>query len=171
MAGPAGWGTSLPPAPGVVLAGQAPEGVLTSLYRRARVVAYVPLREGFGLPVVEAMACGAPVVSSPVPSAGGASLEVDPLDVDAIAAALVSAATDEARRAELHRGRRGPGRRPDLGARRPPPRRAVDGDGRRMSGASPPAPVRVSLDASAIPDPAGGAGRYVLALAAGPGRA
>jgi glycosyltransferase involved in cell wall biosynthesis len=53
------------------------------------------------LPVVEAMACGAPVVASPVPSAGGAGLRVDPLDVDAIAAALVSAATDEGLRAEL----------------------------------------------------------------------
>ena len=101
VAGPAGWGPAVRPRPGVVLAGHTGGGVLTALYRRARVMAYVPLGEGFGLPVAEAMACGAPVVSSPVPSAGGAALEVDPLDVEAIAAALVAAATDEGRRAEL----------------------------------------------------------------------
>ena len=47
------------------------------------------------------MACGAPVVASAVPSAGGAALEVDPFDVDGIAAGLVEAATDEGRRAEM----------------------------------------------------------------------
>jgi glycosyltransferase involved in cell wall biosynthesis len=101
VVGPQGWGPALAPGPGVVLAGSAAGGVLTSLYRRARVVAYVPLREGFGLPVAEALSCGTPVVASPVPSAGGATLEVDPFDVDAIADALVTAATDEGRRAEL----------------------------------------------------------------------
>ena len=101
VAGPEGWGPAVRPSPGVLLAGNITGGALTALYRRARVVAYVPLREGFGLPVAEAMACGAPVVASPVPSAGGAALEVDPFDVDAIAAALVAAATDDACRTEL----------------------------------------------------------------------
>jgi glycosyltransferase involved in cell wall biosynthesis len=101
VAGPAGWGPAVQPGPGVVLTGLVQGGTLTSLYRRARVMAYVPLREGFGLPVAEAMSCGAPVVASSVPSSGGAALEVDPFDVDAIAAALVGAATDEGRRVEL----------------------------------------------------------------------
>lgn len=101
VAGPPGWGPTVQPGPGVVLAGFAAGGVLTSLYRRARVMAYVPLREGFGLPVAEAMSCGTPVVASPVPSSVGAALEVDPFDVDAMADALVVAATDDGRRADL----------------------------------------------------------------------
>ena len=102
VVGPPGWGPALAPAPGVVLAGRADEAVLSALYASARVVAYVPLAEGFGLPAVEAMSAGAPlVVSSGVPSATPAVTGVDPFDVDAIAGALFRAGTDEAWRAEL----------------------------------------------------------------------
>ena len=69
--------------------------------QKARCCAYVPIVEGFGLPVVESMAQGTPVVSSPVPSSGGASLEVDPTDVSSIAEGLVAAAGDEVTRAGL----------------------------------------------------------------------
>ncbi|HEX2273218.1 MAG TPA: glycosyltransferase family 1 protein, partial [Acidimicrobiales bacterium] len=79
VVGPSGWGEQAPPAgEGVVLAGPVEAATLAALYARARVVAYVPLVEGFGLPAVEAMAAGAPVVASPMPSTGGAALEVDP---------------------------------------------------------------------------------------------
>lgn len=93
---------------GVVAAGMVPDGVLAGLYEGARAFAYVPLTEGYGLPPMEAMVAGVPVVASTgVPSAdpepGGepAALRVDPLDVDAIAEALVRAASDEALREEL----------------------------------------------------------------------
>ena len=103
VVGPHGWGptVSVTAGTGAVLAGPAGDGVLSALYRRARLLAYVPLREGFGLPVVEAMACATPVVASPVPSAGGAAMEVGPLDVDAMASALLRVATDDALRADL----------------------------------------------------------------------
>jgi len=102
VVGPAGWGDDLVPAPGVVLTGPVAPSVLAGLYAGARCVAYVPLYEGFGLPVVEAMAACTPVVASVhLPGSGGAALEVDPTDVGAMAAALVTAAGDDRRRAEL----------------------------------------------------------------------
>ncbi len=103
VVGPAGWGTGVaaPPGSGIVLAGPVPAAVLSSLYRRARALVYVPLHEGFGLPPVEAMSVGTPVVASPVPSTAGAALEVDPYDVGAMADALVRVAGDEGCRAEL----------------------------------------------------------------------
>jgi glycosyltransferase involved in cell wall biosynthesis len=101
VVGPPGWGAAVQPPAGVLLAGRTGDATLAGLYARARCLCYVPLAEGFGLPVVEAMAAGTPVVSSAVPSAGDASLLVDPLDVAAIAAGIVRAASDEARRGEL----------------------------------------------------------------------
>ncbi len=57
-----------------------------------------PSIEGFGLPPVEAMALGTPVVASPLPSTAGAAFEVDPLDTDSIAGGLLAVATDEGER-------------------------------------------------------------------------
>ena len=101
VVGPSGWGEDLAPEPGVVLAGQVPGSVLAGLYGRARLVAYVPLMEGFGLPAVEAMYACAPVVASPMPSTADAAFEVSPTDVDAIADALVQVAGQEGVRSQL----------------------------------------------------------------------
>ncbi|MEL6614648.1 MAG: glycosyltransferase family 1 protein [Bacteroidota bacterium] len=78
---------------------------LRALYRRATGFLYVSRLEGFGLPILEAMASGGAVVTSSVSSmpevAGDAALLVDPLDVDAIAGAAVRLATDVDLRADL----------------------------------------------------------------------
>ena len=84
---------------------------LSRLYRRARIFAFPSLDEGFGMPVLEAMAWGVPVVASNCSAlpevAGDAALLVDPLDTEAIAAALTALATQESLREDLMaRGRR-----------------------------------------------------------------
>ena len=75
---------------------------LPALYSAASLLAYVSLYEGFGLPVLEAMACGTPVIGSNVSSipevVGDAGLLVDPLDVDAIAAGLIGLLKDASAR-------------------------------------------------------------------------
>ncbi len=101
IVGPAGWGDRLQAATGVVQTGAVTSGILSALYAGARLLAYVPLVEGFGLPPVEAMAAGTPVVASKLPSTHGAALEVDPYDVASIAEGLVVAATDDGERTRL----------------------------------------------------------------------
>lgn len=101
LVGPTGWGRQVQPSPGVTLAGTVSPPELAGLYALSRLVAYVPIIEGFGLPPVEAMAVGSPVVTSPLPSTGGASFEVDPGDTESIAEGLLRVATDERQRAGL----------------------------------------------------------------------
>lgn len=78
---------------------------LASLFSRASIFAFPSLDEGFGMPVLEAMAHGVSVVTSTTSAlpevAGDAAILVDPLDTDAIGDALVSLASDSARRAAL----------------------------------------------------------------------
>ncbi len=78
---------------------------LEDLYRRARIFAFPSLDEGFGMPVLEAMAHRIPVVTSHCSAlpevAGTAALLVDPRDTEALAAALVRLAADDALREEL----------------------------------------------------------------------
>jgi glycosyltransferase involved in cell wall biosynthesis len=83
---------------GVRILGFVEEAELPALYRNAAVFAFPSLHEGFGLPVLEAMACGVPVVCSGVSSlpevAGDAALLVDPQDTDELAAVLRRALED-----------------------------------------------------------------------------
>jgi glycosyltransferase involved in cell wall biosynthesis len=103
IAGPKGWGPELPDTPGVVLTGWVGDQVLPGLYAAADAFCYPSLYEGFGLPPVEAMAAGTPVVAGAYEAAdeilGEAALIVDPLDPEALAAALNRAVTDRGWRA------------------------------------------------------------------------
>ena len=89
----------------VILTGYVSDDDLPKLYRQATAFVYPSLFEGFGLPPVEAMACGTPVVTSNVSSlpevTGDAALLVDPLDQASIEAALLKITGDEALRARL----------------------------------------------------------------------
>jgi glycosyltransferase involved in cell wall biosynthesis len=79
--------------------GRRSDPELASAYRGAAAMLFVSLHEGFGLPVVEAMACAVPVITSNVCAlpevAGNAARTVDPLSVDAIAAALWTSLSDD----------------------------------------------------------------------------
>lgn len=89
----------------IVMTGYVPNSDMPALYSLCELFLYPSLRESFGLPILEAMACGAPVITSSTSSmpevAGEAALLVDPSDSAAIAAAVERVLGDEALNREL----------------------------------------------------------------------
>lgn len=89
----------------IVLTGYVGEEELLLLYRNATALIYPSLAEGFGLPVLEALACATPTITSSVSClpavAGDAALLVDPTDTNAIADAMWRIASDGALRERL----------------------------------------------------------------------
>jgi glycosyltransferase involved in cell wall biosynthesis len=89
----------------LTILGPVSDAVLAGLYRDAAVLCMPSLGEGFGLPVLEGLAAGVPVVATDLPAlrevADTAALLVAPGDVAALAGALTAALTDQATRARL----------------------------------------------------------------------
>jgi glycosyltransferase involved in cell wall biosynthesis len=91
----------------IMLAGYLSDSEILSLYEEADVFVYPSLYEGFGLPVLEAMACGCPVIASNVSSlpevVGEAGLLVDPYNVEALARAIRTVLDDDELKREMSR--------------------------------------------------------------------
>lgn len=83
----------------ICLTGYLEDEDLCALYSSCKAFVYPSLYEGFGLPPLEAMACGAPVISSRIPSlvetVGSAARLVDPYDIDDLAKAMIEILSDE----------------------------------------------------------------------------
>ena len=105
LCGDAGWGARLKHRAGVEVTGYVDRERLRALYRGARAFVYPSRHEGFGIPPLEAMACGAAVVATrtgAIPDyAGDAALLVDPGDVQGLHSALARLLGDAGLRREL----------------------------------------------------------------------
>ena len=103
VCGNAGWGVRVPD--GVQVTGWVDRERLRGLYQRARIFVYPSRYEGFGIPPLEAMACGAPVIATrtgAIPEyAADAALLIDPGDGDALREAMLRLMRDAALRGDL----------------------------------------------------------------------
>ena len=92
IVGKFGWGERITPVKGVKLLGFIPDEDLSCLYSDAKMFIYPSLYEGFGLPILEAMACGCPVITSNVSSmpelGGDAAIYVNPRSITEITKAI-----------------------------------------------------------------------------------
>jgi glycosyltransferase involved in cell wall biosynthesis len=111
LAGQPGWDSqvekaldAVPHRLRVIRAGYLPFGTLAGFLGGAQLVAYPSLGEGFGLPVLEAMACGAPVLTTrrlSLPEVGGDAVAYCGVGAGDVAAALAELLDDPSRRSEL----------------------------------------------------------------------
>src|SRR2546423_10257045 len=89
----------------VLLTGYLNDEDLRALYSSCRAFVYPSLYEGFGLPPLEAMACGAPVIASRIAALqetlGDAAILIEPLDVQTLGRTIVEVLKDEKRRAAM----------------------------------------------------------------------
>ena len=89
----------------VLILGYVPAEALPALYHAASLLVYPSLFEGFGIPLVEAMSCGCPIVCSNVTSlpelAGDAAVLVNPYDIEGLADAMWRVLSDPDLRADL----------------------------------------------------------------------
>jgi len=112
LCGGMGWGARIDDEPGIEITGYVSRERLRELYRNALAFAYPSRYEGFGIPPLEAMACGAPVIATRTGAiaeyAEGAALLIAPGDGDALRDALLRVTRDASLRAELRA--RGPER-------------------------------------------------------------
>lgn len=109
IAGASGWGAMDIADESVTLLGRVSDTTLRDLYAHAACLAIPSLHEGFGLPAVEAMAAGTPVVASDRGAlrevTGGAAVLIAPLDVESIASGIVEAIESRPMLAEAGRAR------------------------------------------------------------------
>ena len=109
VVGGGGWGRGIPAGPGVRTIGRVTDDELHTLYANAACLALPSLHEGFGLPALEAMAAGTPVVvgnSGALPEVtGGAAVLVDQLSATAIADGIEKAVAERETLVPLGRSR------------------------------------------------------------------
>ncbi len=89
----------------IIFTGYIPNEELPAIYSMAKIFLYPSLRESFGIPIVEAMACGTPVITSNTSSmpevAGDAAVLIDPSDAHSIASSIHQLWNDDLRRSDL----------------------------------------------------------------------